>query len=450
MRVLWFTDWQPQPVRRRLGLPDFPGPQAWVDALAQLLKAQAGVDLAIATPGERPFAPFEEDGLLYLDVPGARPARSRVARIARGWRHRLPPHESLAAAAALVREREPDIVHVHGTEGAFGLLATHLAPVPFVISLQGILGAYEQVYFAGRSRREIARLIASAEFLKGRGVVHRYVVLRRQALREACILHRGRWFIGRTEWDRRMLADRNPGAQYFHCDEVIRPEFYAAQWAPSGHGGPTIYSTSSAMLGKGTECLLAALGILRARGRPGVRLRIAGVEPGSEVDGLYRNVARRLGVEEQVEWLGRLGAAGIAAELRRADVFAYPSHVDNSPNAVVEAMLVGTPIVATRVGGIPTLIEDGDEGLLVERGDERVLAAALLRVLGDRGLASRLGAAARLTAQRRNASSAVVARTTEVYAEVIAQARASELAEGEVHTRAALADILGADAPVRE
>ena len=150
MRVLWFTDWQPPAVRRHLGLAPHPGPQAWVDRLAEMLAGQPVIELAIATPGAARFAPFEDDGIRYVDVPVHTPA-SRLARIAANWRHRLTPAAALAAAAGVVRDLRPDVVHVHGTEGAWGLLAPTMAPTPCVISLQGILQAYERLYFAGRS-----------------------------------------------------------------------------------------------------------------------------------------------------------------------------------------------------------------------------------------------------------------------------------------------------------
>ena len=123
------------------------------------------------------------------------------------------------------------------------------------------------------------------------------------------------------------------------------------------------------------------------------------MQPGSEVDGLYRRAARRLGVKAASAWLGRLAAAEIVAELAAADVFVYPSHVDNSPNSVVEAMLVGTPDGGDAVGGVPTLMKDGEEGLLCPRGDAAALAGAIGRLLADRALAARCSAAARATAR---------------------------------------------------
>jgi glycosyltransferase involved in cell wall biosynthesis len=422
VRVLWFTEWQPPAVRRRLGLDVMPGPQAWVDSLAGHLRDLPSIELIVAAPGVTPPATFEEDGVRYAVVPLPAPS-SRVERIARNWRHRLTPAETLQAAASLVDRVRPDVVHVHGTEGGFGLLSGMRPAIPLVISLQGILCAYERAYFRGRTAGEIARLVAGAEFAKGRGVVHRYLLLRRQAQREALILRNARCVIGRTSWDKRILASLNPAARYYHCDEIMRPEFAATTWRGSGAGGATIYTTSSALMGKGTECLLKACALLRSRGYGNLRLRVGGVPPGSELDAIYRRVARRLGISGSVDWLGRLDAPAIAGELARADAFAYPSYVDNSPNSLAEAMLVGAPIVSTRAGGIPSLLRDGVEGLLVKEGDAAALAEALAHLLHDRDEAGRLGSAARVTAVARHDPRHVTERMLEIYEDVRACVR---------------------------
>jgi glycosyltransferase involved in cell wall biosynthesis len=422
VRILWFTDWQSPEVRLHLGLAQHPGPQAWVDGLAAALRAMPGVSLAIASPGVRAFESFVDGGVRYFHLPLAA-AETRLGRLVHAWRHELAPASTLADACELVRRHRPDIVHVHGTEGGFGMLAGGDSPAPVVISLQGILQAYRRLYFAGRTPGEVAGLVLSREFLKGRGVVHRYLLLRRQAEREAQILREARWFIGRTAWDRGMLASTNPGAQYYHCDEIMRPEFYGVEWRGSDRHSARLYTTSSALLGKGTECLLEAVAMLERWGVGGLSLRVAGVQPGSEIDGLYRRRAYRLGVEGRVTWLGRLGAAQIVDELLAADINVYPSHVDNSPNALVEAMLVGVPSVASRTGGIPSLMKDGEEGLLVRRGDALALALAIKGLLDDRDLAARLGAAARMTARVRSDPGRIAARTLDVYRAVIDEAR---------------------------
>jgi glycosyltransferase involved in cell wall biosynthesis len=214
----------------------------------------------------------------------------------------------------------------------------------------------------------------------------------------------------------------NPAATYFHCDEIMRAPFYEAQWTAPGHTGMRLYTTSSRLMAKGTECLIEALAILRRQGMTDLRLRIAGVYPGSQMESMYRRAARREGVEDAVDWLGRLDAAHIVDELVAADAFVYASHVDNSPNSVVEAMAVGAPIVASSAGGVPTLVQDREEGLLAPRGDAAAFAAAIRLLLQDTAMAVRLGAAARATAHERNDPERIAKRTVAIYQQIVAAA----------------------------
>jgi 2-deoxystreptamine N-acetyl-D-glucosaminyltransferase/2-deoxystreptamine glucosyltransferase len=91
---------------------------------------------------------------------------------------------------------------------------------------------------------------------------------------------------------------------------------------------------------------------------------------------------------------GYLSAAQIAARLAEADAFVLPSHIENSSNSLLEAMTAGAPCVAASVGGVPSMLRHGVEGLLFRRGDACALARQLERVLDDHNLASRLGQAA--------------------------------------------------------
>jgi len=105
----------------------------------------------------------------------------------------------------------------------------------------------------------------------------------------------------------------------------------------------------------------------------------------------------------------------VAEVLRGFDVFALPSLNEGISNTILEAMATGLPVVASRVGGNPELVTDGEDGLLVPPLEPAAWAAALERVLVDPALAARLGEAARHTARERFSLDRTVSRTLQLY-----------------------------------
>ena len=89
--------------------------------------------------------------------------------------------------------------------------------------------------------------------------------------------------------------------------------------------------------------------------------------------------------------LGALNAEEMVEELVKSHVFVSPSFIDNSPNAVCEAQLLGMPVISTYTGGVPSLIEEGRTGLFFPTGDAPMLAARIREVFEDDALAVRLG-----------------------------------------------------------
>ncbi|QID19853.1 glycosyltransferase family 4 protein [Nitrogeniibacter mangrovi] len=129
----------------------------------------------------------------------------------------------------------------------------------------------------------------------------------------------------------------------------------------------------------------------RVRGRvPEAWLSIAGSGP--QADAL-RDLTNALALADVVRFTGRLDRDEMAALYRSADVSLNPSHVDNMPNSVLESMACGVPVVSTRVGGVPFIVEDGRTGLLVPPGDDEAMANAIVDVLTDPALHQSLSVA---------------------------------------------------------
>ncbi|GAI15492.1 unnamed protein product [marine sediment metagenome] len=136
---------------------------------------------------------------------------------------------------------------------------------------------------------------------------------------------------------------------------------------------------------KGVDILLRALPqVLR---ETEVKLVLAG--SGNQHE--YQHLAQALGIPDKLCFLGRVPDDTLRLLYSSCDLFVLPSRLEGLGIVVLEAMAAGKPIIATSVGGIPELIESGQNGILVEAGDEGKLASAIVRVLSDKSLARVIG-----------------------------------------------------------
>ena len=151
-------------------------------------------------------------------------------------------------------------------------------------------------------------------------------------------------------------------------------------------GGPTLAFAGRITRQKALEVAFDALARVE-----GVSLLVAG--DGPDLPDVRRDATER-GLDGRVRFLGPLGREDVLTLFRAADASLLTSSWENFPHTVVEALAVGTPVIATAVGGVPELVRDGENGLLVPAGDAEALAAAIRRVVVDPALRDRLAASA--------------------------------------------------------
>ncbi|MCC6209524.1 MAG: glycosyltransferase, partial [Burkholderiales bacterium] len=173
----------------------------------------------------------------------------------------------------------------------------------------------------------------------------------------------------------------------------------------------TILTVGRLVEKKGTDVLLRALARLPAA--PHWRLVHAG---GGPLARKLKALARELGLESRIEWLGARTQTELLAQYRAADLFALASRVagdgdrDGLPNVLLEAQSQGLACVATRVSGIPELIEDGVTGVLVAPESSEEFARALGALIADPGRRAALGEAGRRRVAERFALAPNIAR----------------------------------------
>jgi glycosyltransferase involved in cell wall biosynthesis len=148
---------------------------------------------------------------------------------------------------------------------------------------------------------------------------------------------------------------------------------------------------------------------------PGARLVIAG---NGDVE-RARRVSEQLAIGQQVELPGWVEGDAKEALLDAADVYVLPSYNENLPVSMIEAMARGLPVLTTRAGGIPELVRDGIDGILVDAGDVTAIASGLVELLTDDALRSRLGASARARVEACFSADAVLPRLYAIYNAVI-------------------------------
>ncbi len=215
--------------------------------------------------------------------------------------------------------------------------------------------------------------------------------------------------MGRTLWDRAHAVAINPGTRYHHCGRILRDIFYRKAWAGVDCEKYSIFIGNAASARKGAHVAMRAAALL-VRYYPDLQIYIAGEDPTTlplrsikrhiGYPAYLRGLIDELGLSGHVNFTGLLGSAEMAERMCRSQVFVLPSLIENSPNTLGEAMLLGVPVVAAYVGGVASMARDEEEALLYRADDPVMLAFQVRRLFDDSELAKRLSSAARMRARQ--------------------------------------------------
>jgi glycosyltransferase involved in cell wall biosynthesis len=363
------------------------GVEAITFRLAEGLAALGGVRLDVVSLTEEPGRTGVEEWGAY-----------RVTRLAGSARFgninfAIPDRARVRAALRAIR---PDIAHAHSL-GRFALGALE-SGLPTVISIHGVI---------------------ANEVALERGLKNRLRYIPRVWVVDRC-LARGSDFILVTPYIADQYRRELAGKRTYDLETSVDPVFFATppheEPPPGGprvlQAGPLIPRKAALDLERAAPAILAA--------HPTARIRFAGgwsarPEYKAEID---RAVAE-MGLDARVDFLGLLAPPALAEEMSRAACVVLPSLQETAPIAIQEAMAAGRPVVASRVGGNPHLVKDGETGFVVPPGDPRALAERVVEMLGDRARRDAMGARARDEARRRFEMRAVAEASIAIYGRVI-------------------------------
>lgn len=399
MRVLWFSGNPAMYANRN----SYNG-GGWIASLQQeLLKMHpSDIKLAIAFPWEADIKEQEEDCLYY----GVKKIHHAF------WEYKDKEQKCLKRIKRIVNDFNPDVIQIFGTEEIFGLVTT-ITQVPTIIHLQGILNACKEAWLPESLSWTKFFLDHPRQIISIKG-------LHRNMERERRIFAHTRYIFGRTEWDYRVSNLMAPSAQYYYCSEMLRPNIYYSDkiWFKKQRRVKHIVSIISGAVYKGSDIILRTAKLLKKYFPADFIWEVYGVSNLSDAE-KYTGIKA---VEVNVKTLGVITAQELVNIIINADVFVHPSYIENSPNTVCEAQILGIPVIATNVGGVSSLVHTGIDGITVPSNDVYMMACQIKRILCNDQLSIDLGHHGRQTALERHNPEKIVEVLVHTYGKMIQEA----------------------------
>lgn len=388
MRILWIVNTIfPEP-SKALGI-DIPVVGGWMYGLAEQLNKTEGITLSVATT----YAGTKMQKLTIGDVDYfLLPSKNKLkyeSHLEEYW-------------VKILSDCNADVIHIHGTEYAHGLACLRALPrLKYVISIQGLVGVCSQYYFSGIGVKDVLRNITFRDIIRWDTLFHQKRNFKKRGLFEKEYIQQAKNVIGRTSWDYAHTKTILPKLNYHFCNESLRVGFYTSKkWSLEECEPYTLFLSQAGYPIKGLHQVLKAVALV-SNYFPLIKVKIGGSNVTASstfkekirISG-YGNYIKRLitklDLVKQVTFLGNLSEEEMVHQYRKANVFVCPSSIENSPNSLGEAQLIGVPCIAAYVGGVPDMIEHDKTGLLYRFEEVEMLAQQLIRVFADSELALKL------------------------------------------------------------
>lgn len=418
MKVLWFAN-TPCGAATKL-YPDL-HVGGWLKSLEEQLVNYGNVELSVCFYWRDKLQSFQFDKTKYYPIYRAG-NNTKVKRVINRALQRDNNENELKQLLEVIDAVLPDVIHIHGTEENFGLIQ-EFTQIPVIISIQGILSPYSEKYYSGVPFWQAFWYEGLKPKLLFRSSHFDYKGLKKRAERERKILSHAQYVIGRTNWDKRVTRVLASDSQYFTGNEMLRSAFYQKQWTKINFSSPIqIVTIMSSGLYKGLETIVNTARILQQNNSPAFEWIVIGQK---NSDDLALIVKRWLKTDFQsynIHLVGMKNEVEVADILVKSDIYCQVSHIENSPNSVCEAMLIGMPIVASFAGGTDSILENNKEGILVQDGDAYSLAGAIREIAENFDNAVKLAINARDTGHKRNNQERIVKQQVSIYETVIKDA----------------------------
>ncbi|MCR4904245.1 MAG: glycosyltransferase family 4 protein [Butyrivibrio sp.] len=445
MRVLWLCNIMLPAYAKAKGL-SFSAREGWLSgSFDRIQKAQKNKEeslskeliLGVAFPGEKGLSDIIEGVYFYtfeenLDTPEIYDSGLETQM------------------KNIINDFRPDIVHIFGTEFPHALAMTKAfgKPERTLVGIQGLCSVIAEKYMADLPENVInTRTIRDR--LKHDSIIEQQEKYIKRGEIETKIIKNTGHITGRTAFDKEETSKINSSAKYHHMNETMRSQFYDGRWKENECRSHSIFLSQGDYPLKGFHYVLKAMPKILEK-YPDAHVYVAGNSIIGKIDrrsitvpddtgtvitgsryplfmrisayGQYlRQIISDYHLKKHVTVLGKLSADQMKEQYLKSSLFICPSSVENSPNSLAEAMLLGMPVIAAKTGGIPSMMDNNKEGILYEPGNIDELSEAVISIWDEPVIAGVFGDNARKRALMDHDADRNFDRLIKIYNEIYFQ-----------------------------
>ncbi len=300
----------------------------------------------------------------------------------------------------IIDKEDPDIIHAQGTENANAIGAMRNRPNKiYVVSIQGLLSRYAEHYVAGIPLPYSLSLTPRDLFHRD-GPIAKGKKFADSSWYEIEMIKKANYVMARTSWDVACVHHLNRLVPIYSDLRVLRPSFYKNEWDLEKCRRHSIFVGNSITPIKGLHYVLQALPLIREV-FPDVHLYISSPDF-TKIKSLkdlmiyqtyfiyIKRLIKKHNLMDSITFMGTLNEQQMSDAFLSAHVFVLPSIIENSPNTLSEAGVLGVPTVASYIAGVPDLVEDGINGFLYAHDEYYIMADRIIRLFGDDELSLKL------------------------------------------------------------
>ena len=300
----------------------------------------------------------------------------------------------------IVDKFNPDLIHCFGTEYPHTLAMTRAFPYPdrILIGIQGLCYKYAKVYMANLPEK-VQKSKTFRDILKKDSLLKQEQKFIQRGEYEKEALKNVSHVTGRTGWDYASVAEvkevsKESGSEnvirYHFMNETLRNNFYEGSWDKDKCEPYSIFISQGDYPIKGLHFMLQAMPEILKK-FPQTTVWVSGnnvIKNGTLKEkikisayGKYlKKLMKQNKLQGKIHFLGKLNAEEMKQRYLKSHLFVCPSAIENSPNSLGEAMILGVPCIASLTGGISSVFEDKEDGLLFEMGNHEKLAECVIEM----------------------------------------------------------------------